>query len=70
MVVPKQQNGSPNQQMMTPFQQNGYPRKYKMGCANYMKYSFNEMFIEYTVTNNQFNIQLNKLKKKKLFKMM
>ena len=36
LVVPKQQNGSPNQQMVTPFQQNGYPRKYKMGCANYM----------------------------------
>ena len=36
MVVPKQQNGSQNQQMVTPFQQNGYPRKYKMGCANYM----------------------------------
>ena len=40
MVVPKQQNGSPNQQMMTPFQQNGYPRKYKMGCANYMHFVF------------------------------
>ena len=36
LVVPKQQNGSQNQQMVTPFQQNGYPRKYKMGCANYM----------------------------------
>ena len=37
LVVPKQQNGSPNQQMVNPFQQNGYPRKYKMGCANYME---------------------------------
>ena len=28
MVVHKQQNESPNQQMLTPFQQNGYPRNY------------------------------------------
>ena len=40
VVVPKQQNGSPNQQMVISFQHKMGTRKYKMGCANYMGWRY------------------------------